>query len=205
MQKNELISYLIKTGYLKTKIIIDAFYSVPREEFVLPEYKKYAYTNDALPLIEGQTISQPLTVAVMTEALQPEKGNKILEIGTGSGYQAAILSHVVGSSGKVITVERIPSLVVYAKERLKAYKNVSVFYYDGTNGYPPKAPYDRIIVTASSPALPPPLLEQLKPHGKIVIPIRDEMFLIEKNSKLKKTFLGNFLFVPLIGKYGFKK
>ena len=206
MNKDELIQELIGCGALKTKQVIDAFRSVPREDFVPIEYRKYAYDNYPLPIAAGQTISQPLTVAAMTEALQPSRGQKILEVGAGSGYQAAILSEVVGPKGKVITTEIIPELFEFAKNNLKAYKNVNLLSVDGSLGYSPEKPYDRIVVTASAPAIPKPLIAQLKDGGRLVIPVVDRMLLIEKkNGKTKETFLGFYSFVPLTGEHGHKR
>ncbi len=204
-QKEMLIEMLIQQGYLHTPRIIAAFRKVPREDFVLPQYKKQAYINQPLPISGGQTISQPLTVAAMTEALQPKEGHKILEVGTGSGYQAAILNEVVGPKGKIVTTERISELVDFAKNNFsknKCYKNVEIVHHDGSKGYRKEAPYDRIIVTASAPKLPPALLKQLKEDGKIVIPIGDEIFVIDKSSKKS---IGHYIFVPLLGKYGHLK
>lgn len=203
-RKEALISGLIAEGALRTPAVIEAFRSVPRENFVLPQYREYAYANDALPLIAGQTISQPYTVAVMTEALQPHSGQRILEIGAGSGYQAAILAEIVGHSGKIITIERLPELVDYAKERLKGRSNVSVILGDGSLGFAQQAPYDRIIVTASAPGVPEPLLAQLRSGGRMVIPVGDALFLVEKKKIITTTYLGAFVFVPLIGEHGHK-
>jgi len=208
-KKEVLINSLISEGWLKTDIIISAFRKVPREKFVPSELKRFAYVDEPLPIGYGQTISQPLTVAAMTEALGPKKGDKILEVGTGSGYQAAILSEIVGERGKIITTERIPELVNFAKNNLKDYKNVYVVEYDGSKGYPEEAPYDRIIVTASAPKIPEPLIEQLKVNGRMVIPVGDMMFVVDKvksskNYEIKKKMIGYYVFVPLIGEYGYK-
>ncbi len=200
-EKERLIREIMDYGYLKTQPVIDAFRKVPREEFVEPEQRKLAYVNEPLPIRSGQTISQPLTVAAMTEALEPAKGQKILEIGSGSGYQAAILSEIIGPTGKIISLERIDSLAKFATENLKkcGYANVKVVHSDGSNGYPEEAPYDRIIVTASAKEIPQALIEQLKKGGRMVIPVGGEMYLIEKNKEIKKTFLGYYAFVPLLG------
>ena len=202
MDKEQLLRELIDEGILKTKSVINAFKKVPRENFVTDEYKKHAYVNEPLPIGQGQTISQPLTVAVMTELLEAKKGHKILEVGTGSGYQAAILSEIVGLRGKIITTEIIPELFEFAKENLAGYKNVNVFNIDGSLGFDKDAPYDRIIVTASAPSVPKPLIEQLKEGGRLVIPVEDRMMLIEKNKKIKETFVGYYAFVPLRGVHG---
>lgn len=204
MEKEELISELIEQRVLRTKSVIEAFDKVPRENFVPKKHEKYAYANYPLPIAAGQTISQPLTVAAMTEALEARKGDKVLEVGTGSGYQAAILSEIVGK-GKVITTEIIPELFESAKKNLKNYKNVLVVNVDGSLGYAPEKPYDRIIVTASAPAVPKPLIKQLKDGGRLVIPVEDRMLLIEeKNGRIKETFIGYYSFVLLRGKHGHK-
>jgi len=203
-KKEFLMKELISQGYLKTKEIIEAFKKVKRENFVLADQREHAYANHPLSIGEGQTISQPLTVAAMTEALQPKERQKILEIGSGSGYQAAILSEIVGKKGKIITAERIHELFLFAKKNLKNYKNVFVFEGDGTLGYDKEKPYDRIIVTASAPHLPKKLFDQLKENGLLVIPIGDEMFRItKKKGKMEKEFLGYYVFVPLIGTDGY--
>jgi protein-L-isoaspartate(D-aspartate) O-methyltransferase len=207
-KKEHLINSLISKGHLRTEAVIRAFQKVPRENFVPLEMKKYAYVDEPLPIGEGQTISQPLTVADMTEALNAKPGQKILEIGTGSGYQAAILCSIVGPGGRVISTERIGKLAKFASENLEKLgcKNVFVVLWDGSQGYEEEAPYDRIIVTASSPTVPLPLTDQLKKGGKMVIPVGNEMLLIEKDAmgRLKKKSLGYYVFVPLIGKHGHK-
>ncbi len=208
-KKKQLIDSLMHEGVLKTKEIIEAFKKVKREEFVLLQYKEQAYVDEPLPISEGQTISQPYTVAVMTESLLPRSGQKILEIGAGSGYQAAILAEAVGKNGKVISVERKKELAEFSLGNLQrcGYDNVIVIQGDGTEGYEKEAPYDRIIVTARSPEIPEPLVRQLKVGGKMVIPVENEMFLIVKISvsEIEKTFLGHYSFVPLIGRYGYKE
>lgn len=205
-KKETLMKELMDLGYLRSRAVIEAFRQVPREEFVLPRYREHAYVNEPLPIQEGQTISQPLTVAAMTEALAAEKGQKILEVGAGSGYQAAILSVIAGSEGKVITTEHLETLYEFAKANLRNYKNVFVVHHDGSQGYEQEAPYDRIIVTASAPEIPQPLLEQLKTDSRLVIPVGNEMFLVEKSEKggFRKTSMGYYAFVPLRGRYGAK-
>lgn len=205
MDKEQLVRELIEGGWLKSKPVIDAFKKVPRENFVRSEDKKYAYANYPLPIPGGQTISQPLTVAVMTEALEPKRGDKILEVGAGSGYQTAILSEIVGSTGKIITTEIIPELFEFAKKNLGGYENIKVLNVDGSLGYPSERPYYRIIVTASAPSIPKPLIEQLEEGGRLVIPVGDRMIIAEKqDGKISETFLGFYAFVPLTGKHGHK-
>ena len=168
-------------------------------------YRKHAYIDEPLPILAGQTISQPTTVAIMTQALEPKKGQKILEIGTGSGYQAGLLSKIVGTKGKVYTVERIPELHKFAKKHLKDFRNVKVILADGSIGYKKKALYDRIIVTAASPSVPKPLFEQLKERGIMILPTRQRLVKVKKvkGNKIEED-LGSFVFVPLIGEFGFK-
>jgi protein-L-isoaspartate(D-aspartate) O-methyltransferase len=209
-KKKALIDYLVKNDTLKTEAIINAFREVSREDFVLQKYREYAYSDEPLPIGSGQTISQPTTVAIMTESLEPKQGQKILEIGTGSGYQAAILSKVVGSEGKIITIEIIPSLVEFAKHNLKEYDNVEIMLADGSKGWPKEKPYDGIIVTAGAPKIPDPLFEQLKEGGVMVIPVSrgifaERMLIVKKiKGKMEIKDLGFFTFVPLIGEHGVK-
>ena len=205
----ELVNHLISNGSLKTKEIIEAFRKVDRKNFCLKEYKELAYVDEPLPILAGQTISQPTTVAIMTEALQPQKGDKVLEIGTGSGYQAAILAEIV-KPGMVFTIERIKELVEFAKKNLKNYENVKVIYGDGSKGLKEEAPFDCIIVTACAPKVPDVLIEQLSFGGRMVIPVGERessqrVLLITKKEKIETVDLGPFIFVPLIGEYGFKE
>ncbi len=194
----ELVKELVSEGVLQNEPVRKAFEKTDRADFVPKEQKKWAYANYPLEIGEGQTISQPLTVAVMTEALDVKEEQKILEVGTGSGYQAAILSEIVGDSGLVVTTELRKSLHDFAAKNLATYKNVIIVMADGSKGYEGKAPYDRIIVTAAATSLPEKLWWQLKEGGIMVIPIGDEMYKIEKiNSKERRTFLGYFAFVPL--------
>jgi len=208
MSNDELVERLIRNGALKTKKIIEAFRKVKRENFVPKKYKNLAYVDQPLPTYEGQTISQPTIVAIMTEALQPQKGDKVLEIGTGSGYQAAILAEIV-KPGKVYTIERIKKLVEFAKKNLKDYKNVVVIHGDGSQGLKEEAPFDCIIVTAAAPKVPDVLKEQLKIGGRMIIPVGDRcsqnLILLKKKVRgFEEVNMGPVVFVPLIGKYGFK-
>ncbi|MBD3263058.1 protein-L-isoaspartate(D-aspartate) O-methyltransferase [Candidatus Woesearchaeota archaeon] len=206
-KKKILIDYLVRNNILKTKKIIKAFKTVQREKFVLPKYKTHAYIDEPLPILDGQTISQPTTIAIMTEALEPKTGQKILEIGAGSGYQAAILSKVVGARGKIYTIERLEKLYKYAKRKLRNYKNVKVIHGDGSKGYEERAPFDRIIVTAAAPKLPEKLFDQLKENGVLIAPVgsgmQQRMLKIRKiRGKKKEEDLGSFVFVPLVGEFG---
>ena len=197
--KSALLEYWRNSGMVIDKKVFSAFEKVPREDFVLPEYKYEAYLDEPLPIKHGQTISQPTTVAIMTGALEIKAGQKILEIGSGSGYQAAILSVLADKSGKVFTIERVKNLAAFARKNLKDYKNVTVVLADGTKGHAKEAPFDRIIVTASAANLPEQIFSQLKEAGIMVIPIEDHLFKITKaNGKPKMKDQGLFLFVPLI-------
>ncbi|ADC66113.1 protein-L-isoaspartate O-methyltransferase [Ferroglobus placidus DSM 10642] len=190
--------------------VAEAMLKVPRHLFVPPEYRREAYNDYPLPIGYDQTISAPHMVAIMCELLDLKEGMKVLEIGTGSGYHAAVVAELVGKRGKVITVERIPELAKRAEKTLKelGYDNVIVVVGDGSEGYEKEAPYDRIYVTATAPDVPPPLIEQLKEGGKMVIPIGNfsqYLYLIEKKKgKIEKRNMGPVRFVPLIGKFGFK-
>lgn len=197
------------SGLITDERVISSFLETPREEFILRDHTENAYSDYPLPIYSGQTISQPTTVMIMTQALEAKEGMKVLEIGAGSGYQAAILSKLVGKTGKVYSIEFSPELVAYAQQNLRktGCSNVTVSYGDGSQGFAAKAPYDRIIVTAAAPKIPPPLLEQLNEGGILIIPV-DSGFgqtmkkIIKKDGKFVEQELGEFQFVPLRGKYG---
>lgn len=165
---------------------MSAMGTVPREEFVLPDYRHIAYENTALPIAEGQTISQPLIVALMTELLDPQPTDVVLEVGTGSGYQAAVLSGLVSRVYSVEIIAPLASNATAVLERL-GYDNVTVRAGDGYAGWAEHAPFDAIIVTAAAPEIPPPLLQQLKPGGKLVIPVNvpdghQDLMVVEVNT-----------------------
>ena len=197
--------YLIKKWNYE-KQLIKAFKQVKRENFVLKQYKEQAYQDIPLPILKNQTISQPSTVMLMTNALDLQKNNKILEIGSGSGYQSAILSKL---AKKIYTIEIIPELTKLATKNLKDYKNVKVIQGDGSLGYAKEKPYNRIIVTAACPSIPYELIDQLKPNGILIAPIgtqyQQKMIKITKTKdKIKEEYLGDFIFVKLKGKKGWK-
>ncbi len=200
-----LIKELVKDGYLKSPGIIEAFEKIKRADFVPESEREMAYYNIPLPIGRGQTISQPLTVAFMLELLQPKKGEKILDIGAGSGWQTALLSYLVGDEGKVVAIERIPELKEMAEKNVGRYgfleKGVTkIVLADGSKGYPEEAPYDRIIAAASGKSIPEVWKEQVKVGGRIVAPVHEEMTVLDKtgpNKFEKKQYFG-FIFVPLV-------
>ena len=203
------IATLRWTGFeaVRDPRVLDSLRKTPRHRFVAPELVPYAYDDRPLPVGYGQTISQPYIVARMTELLEPKAEHRVLEIGTGSGYQAAILSPLVA---QVYTIEIIEPLGIAARQRLAAlgYKNIEVRVGDGYFGWPEKAPFDSIIVTAAADHIPPPLIEQLKPGGRMVIPVGNPfqpqmLVLVTKGSNgardLQVRSLMPVAFVPLTG------
>jgi len=208
MTKEELIQELIDGGYLKNNSLKSAFLNVDRKDFVLDEYQDVAYENIPLPIGYEQTISQPLTVAFMLELLEPKVGEKILEVGAGSGWQTALLAYLVkdqnGGSGKVIAIERIPELKNLAFKNISKYKDLSSLIIllggDGSLGFEPEAPFDKIIAGASADEVPEALKNQLKIGGRIVMPIKNSIVILDKlsNNEFKKREFFGFSFVPLI-------
>lgn len=193
------------------KNVLEAMLRVPRHRFVRDDLQKVAYIDTPLDIGLDQTISAPHMVAVMCDLLELSEGQKVLEIGAGSGYNAAVMAELVGKSGHVYTVERLESLVNFARENLRkaGYENVTVLHEDGSIGCQKYAPYDRISVTCAAPEVPKPLIEQLKPGGIMAIPVGDyfqELILVKKDErgKVTKKTKGGVVFVPLIGKYGFR-
>ena len=206
--REQLVNRLVKDSYIKSDIVKKAFLTIPRENFV-PEYLKLqAYVDRPLEIGKGQTISAPHMVAIMCEALDIQKGQKILEIGAGSGYHAAIVSQLLGEKGHIYTIERFEDLAKTAEQNLKNtdITNVTVVVGDGSEGLKKYEPYDRIYVTCAAPSIPNPLVDQLKDHGKLLIPVGSmycELQLIEKKGKeIQSKDLGGCVFVPLVGKYG---
>ncbi|MDO8462109.1 MAG: protein-L-isoaspartate(D-aspartate) O-methyltransferase [Deltaproteobacteria bacterium] len=197
---------LIARG-IRDSRVIEAMEIVPRHEFVQEALAPQAHNDHPLNIGEHQTISQPYIVATMTEALALKGGEKVLELGTGSGYQTAILAML---ADKVFSIERITSLSNKARQRLHrmGYQNVTLRTGDGSVGWPEEAPFDAILVTAASPGIPEALPEQLKEGGRLVIPIgseeQQELFLVTKTAEgTQKKSLGGCRFVKLVGQYGF--
>jgi protein-L-isoaspartate(D-aspartate) O-methyltransferase len=204
-QKNRLIDELKLLG--TSERVLDAMHRIPRHLFVPEGEQKNAYADHPLPIGWGQTISAPHMVAIMCDLLEIQDGMKVLEIGAGSGYHAAVMGVLVGS-GHVYTVELIEGLALFAREKLKkaGINNVTVLVGDGSLGLPGFAPYDRISVACAAPEIPDTLTEQLKPGGKLVIPVGkyiQELYLVTKINGLKKEAKGGVVFVPLVGKKGF--
>lgn len=212
-KREKLVKSLIEEGILRSEEVIRAMLRVPREEFVPLRYRELAYLDTPLSIGYGQTISAPHMVAIMTEALRVSRGNKVLEVGTGSGYQAAIIAEIVKPDGHVWTIEIMPELAKFAEENLRrtGYSDyVTVIIGDGSKGYEDAAPYDRIIVTAAAPEIPEPLISQLREGGRMVIPVGDMhmqvLKIIEKRGgSLYVEDSVPCVFVPLLGEYGFKK
>jgi len=210
-QKNHLLRFWQERFHL-IEAEIAAFEELKREDFIPDNLKSQAYEDIPLPILRGKTISQPSTIMIMTHALDLKPGDKVFEVGTGSGYQTAIIAKIIGSKGKVISTEVLPELVSFAKENLRraGIKNVFVYEEDGSKGIKEEAPFDKIIITAACREFPKELLNQLKPEGIIAGPVGDanEQEMVvgkkDKNGKLELEFLGQFLFSPLYGKYGFE-
>ena len=191
--------------------VLAAMRWAPREWFLPPHLAGDAYNDAPLPIGSGQTISQPYVVALMTERLEPRRTHRILEIGTGSGYQTAILAYLAGN-GKVFTVERLPDLLVEAEERFRrlGLTNIETRLGDGAAGWPEQGPFDGIIVAAAAPQVPEPLAAQLKPGGRLVIPVGDlasqELVILERSRNgegLVQQQAGGVRFVPLISRLAF--
>lgn len=209
-ERNRLLDDLKMRGYVTSKAVEDAMRRVPREEFLPAELREEAYVDSPLPIGEGQTISAPHMVAIMAENLDLKPGQKILEVGTGSGYHAAVCAEVIAPDGHIYSIERIASLASFAEDNLRRTgyaKLVTVILGDGSKGLPDHAPYDRIFVAAGAPDVPSPLTAQLASGGKLLVPVgtrwyQDLIRVTRKGAKLEKENLGGCVFVPLLGEYG---
>lgn len=202
-----LVELLIRNGYLKSEPIIRAFNEITRADFVPPELEEQAEADVPLPIGFGQTISQPTTVAIMLELLDPRPGQTILDIGSGSGWTSALLGNIVGAGGRVAAVELLPELHQMTKRNVEKFGLLSAgivqcILGDGGLGYEPFKPYDRILVSAAADEVPQAFKQQLATLGKIVIPIHNHLVYLEKrgeNDYYKEEFAG-FVFVPLVQK-----
>ena len=209
-EREQMVETQIAARGVRDPWVLHAMRTVPRERFVPASLQESAYYDGPLPIGEGQTISQPYIVALMTEAVQPKPANRALEIGTGSGYAAAVLATIVSD---VYTVERLGRLAEGAQRHLAAvgYRNVHVLHGDGTLGWPEHSPYDAIIVTAGGPVVPPALLEQLAIGGRLIMPVGSTLR-FQRLVRVTRTAADNYeredleevAFVPLIGEQGWR-
>ncbi|MDK2975459.1 MAG: protein-L-isoaspartate(D-aspartate) O-methyltransferase [Methanofollis sp.] len=204
-----MVEHQIRARGISNERVLAAMREVPRHLFVPGDLGSAAYGDHPLPIGEGQTISQPYIVAVMTDLLAPGPADRVLEIGAGSGYQAAVLGRIVR---EVWSVERIPAVAVQAEKNLDAAgaTNVRVVVGDGTLGLPDHAPYDGIIVTAAAPSVPQPLFDQLADGGRLVAPIgsrnlQDLVCYVRRGADFARRIRGGVTFVPLIGAYGWEE
>lgn len=211
-QKRALHDYWVTEGIITDDTLLNAFMKVPRENFVLDKDMYSAYGDHPLPILSSQTISQPTTVMMMTQALDLKPGHKVLEIGSGSGYQSAIISELISPGGQLTTIEYDYDLAIMAKRNLSkaGYSSVKVLNSDGGEGNATGAPYDRIIVTCACPQMLKPLKEQLAVGGRMIIPISkmiyDEMVILHRTAEgYYSDSMGSFSFVPLKGKYAQKE
>jgi protein-L-isoaspartate(D-aspartate) O-methyltransferase len=209
-QREAMVDRQLKRRGISDKIILDAFLEVPREAFVSPQYAERAYGDHPLPIEAGQTISQPYIVALMIQAAGIGLRDKVLEVGAGSGYAAAVISRI---AGKVIAIERQHALIEVARGRLErlGYDNVEIVEGDGSKGCPEEAPFDAILAAASGSHVPGPLIDQLAENGSIVMPVgspgwAQELVKVTKRAdgSVEHQNLGAVQFVPLIGEEGWR-
>lgn len=208
-ERQEMVDELVVSGYLKDGDIIEAMKKVERHLFLPDDVVRYAYSDQPLPVGENQTISAPHMVAMMCELLKLEKGLKVLEIGAGTGYHACVVADII-KGGKVYSVESKTQLIKRARENIKraGCVGVELIEGDGTEGYEKEAPYDRIFVTAGAPDIPPPLIDQLKACGRLLIPVGSRylqnLVQVDKTASgdVEERTLSRCAFVPLIGRYG---
>jgi protein-L-isoaspartate(D-aspartate) O-methyltransferase len=201
-QRRQLVEGLHQKGITDLRVL-DALYAIPRQYFMNPDLIDKAYEDKAFPIDEGQTISQPYTVAYQTQLLQVESGDRVLEIGTGSTYQAAVLAAM---GAEVFTIERQRKLFEKNQqfEYIQSFKNIHFFYGDGYEGLPEYAPFDKILITAAAPEVPPRLVQQLKRGGMMVLPlgtapVQRMMRVVKlKNDELYEEFFDKFSFVPML-------
>ncbi len=211
LERQKMVKNLLSFGYIKSDSVKRAMDRVPREEFLPPDQKPFAYIDKPLAIGEGQTISAPHMVAIICEILSLKGEMKVLEVGTGFGYNVAVVAEILGENGQLYSIERVESLFKIAKENLErtGYGNVRLVLGDGSLGIPELAPFDRIYLTAAAPNIPETLKNQLAVGGKILAPVGkidqyQELILMEKISKneFKTSNLGGVAFVPLIGEHG---
>ena len=208
-ERRDMVARQIRDRGIRSDRVLEAMATVPRHLFVAGELVRRAYADEPLPIGEGQTISQPFMVAAMAEALGLDGSERVLEVGCGSGYQAAVLSRL---AGQVIAIETRPALAALARERLASLgsANVTVVEGDGSAGWPAGAPYDAILVTAAAPEVPQPLVDQLAENGRLVIPVggsnhQELLRIVKRDGKLTEQSLYSCRFVPLLGRYGWPR
>lgn len=208
-ERSRMVEHQIRSRGITNPRVLEAMRNIPRHFFIPAPYDKSAYEDAPLPIGNGQTISQPYIVALMTELLDPYPEDRVLEIGAGSGYQAAILSMLVQH---VTTIERIPAVAELARKNLEklGLKDIDIIVGDGTRGYPEHAPFDGIIITAATPEIPQPLIDQLTVGGILVAPVGgreiQELITLSRNeSGIVRSSHGGVRFVPLIGEYGWEE
>jgi protein-L-isoaspartate(D-aspartate) O-methyltransferase len=212
-QRSRLVKRLLEHGYISSPEVSLAMEKVPRHLFVPQELQSSSYQDVPLYIGEGQTISAPHMVGMMVENFDLKKGHKVLEIGGGSGYHAAVMAEMIRPNGHVYTVERIETLAAKARRNLQdaGYSDlVTVIVADGSKGLPDYAPYDRISVAAAAPSVPEPLKRQLADGGKLLVPVggrwyQDLVFVVRKGNEFTQENLGGCVFVPLVGEYGYKE
>ena len=213
-ERERLVRRLKLSGYIKTRSVEEAFLSIPREVFIPDNLKRSAYEDTPLPIGHMQTISAPSMIAIMLEALELERGHKVLEIGAGSGYHAALVAHIVGPEGHVYTIERIGELAEFARDNIRRVglqDRVTVIVGDGSGGYKERAPYHRIYLTCAAPNVPRHMLDQVFDGGIILAPVGrshwwQDLIRLRKlrGNDTEEENLGGCVFVPMIGKYGFR-
>ena len=207
-ERKRMVERQIEARGIHDPRVLAAMLTVPRHLFIPPPYDRAAYDDNPLPIGSGQTISQPYIVALMTELLELSPADRVLEIGAGSGYQAAILAQI---AKEVVTIERVSTVVALARKNLGELgcMNVTIIEGDGTLGAPGKAPFDAIIITAATPEIPEPLLDQLNNGGRLVAPvggreIQELTKVVRQGNSLVRSYFGGVRFVPLIGRHGWK-
>lgn len=209
-QRTDLVKHLERAGYVRTALVKKAMLAVSREMFVPTNVQQASYADHPLDIGHGQTISAPHMVAIMVEAMRPKEGHRVLEIGGGLGYHAAVMAHVVGEHGHVYTVERLEPLAERARANVAAAglsDRVTVLEGDGSCGWPENAPYDRISVACAAPSVPEPMLRELSDGGMLLIPvgaryIQELTRITRVGTKFRREALGGCVFVPLVGKCG---
>jgi protein-L-isoaspartate(D-aspartate) O-methyltransferase len=206
--RREMVARQIRGRGIRSQTVLQAMQTVPRHLFVPSERAAMAYADEPLPIGEGQTISQPFMVAAMAEALSLEGHERVLEVGAGSGYQAAVLARL---ANEVVAIEAQPALADRARERLAGpdYANIRIEQGDGSLGWLPRAPYDAILVSAAAPGVPQPLLDQLLDGGRLVIPVgppkgQDLLRIVKHDGRITRQSLHACRFVPLLGRYGWR-